>query len=84
VVDVRESDLTKCTPDSQCVLRSGTGCCEGCGSGGWIAVRNDGSFGDWACNGQEVPCDACIALPPAFMTARCGASGHCETVMMYP
>jgi hypothetical protein len=83
VMDLRESNLTTCTQNSQCVLRAGTGCCAGCGSD-WVAVRDDGSFTQWACNGLELPCDACAGAPPPGLVAWCAPSGHCETAMQMP
>jgi hypothetical protein len=78
VEDVRTSAATACKTAADCKLRSGTSCCEGCGSGNLIAVRKDGSFEKLACGNQAVACDACAPTPTPGAVAICGESGHCE------
>lgn len=76
VEDIRTSPVTKCTDASECRLRNGTGCCEGCGGGDVVAVRNDGSLEELVCGGVPQPCPACVALPPDGMVAVC-TEGRC-------
>lgn len=78
VEDIRTSAVTACKTAADCKLRSGTSCCEGCGSGNLVAVRKDGSFEKLVCGGQPVACDACAPVPTPGAIAICGASGHCE------
>ena len=76
--DVRQSDLSTCTRDEDCRLRSGLGCCEGCGDGNWVAVSADSSrLIDELCGGAPLPCPACEPIEPAQLVAICGAEGHC-------
>ena len=81
VEDVRASEVTSCKTAMDCRLRSGTSCCEGCGSGELIAVRNDGSFEKLVCGGAPQPCAACLPVPPVNATAICNA-GRCEVAYL--
>jgi hypothetical protein len=76
VEDIRTSPVTACEDASECRLRNGTGCCEGCGGETVVSVRNDGSFEDLVCGGVAQPCPACIALPPDDAVAVC-TEGRC-------
>jgi Kunitz/Bovine pancreatic trypsin inhibitor domain len=80
VEDIRTSAVSACQADTDCRLRNGTGCCEGCGSGPTVAVRNDGSFEKLVCGDIVQPCPDCRPLPnpEADAIAVCGVSGHCE------
>lgn len=85
VTDLRTSPLTACMNDSECRLRNGTSCCEGCGGiDQYVAVRNDGSFEKAACGGVPQPCPACLPQPPVNTSAHCGATGHCEVAYLFP
>jgi len=82
VNDVRTSAVTACKSNGECKLRYGTGCCEGCGGGNLIAVRNDGSFEKLVCGGGAVACPACLPAPTAAV-AYCNVGvGRCEVA--YP
>jgi len=76
VADLRTSPTTACTQSSECRLRSGTSCCEGCDSSNLIAVRNDGSFEKLICSGISPPCAACAPAPPSGAIAVCD-NGRC-------
>jgi len=76
VEDIRTSPVTACEDASECRLRNGTGCCEGCGGESVVSVRNDGSFEELVCGGVPQPCPACIALPPDDRVAVC-TEGRC-------
>ncbi len=78
VDDVREADVTACKTDGDCRLRSGTGCCEGCGTDELLAVRNDGSFEKLVCGEFIPPCDPCDVAPPPNAVAVCNPAGHCS------
>ena len=83
VQDIRESDVTACKTDNDCRLRSGTGCCEGCGSGGgFVAVRTGGSFEKLVCGEFSPPCAACDAVPPSNAVAVCNPDGHCSVAYL--
>jgi hypothetical protein len=85
VQDLRTSPLTACMTSQECRLRSGTGCCEGCGGGDqYVAVRKDGSFEKFACGDTVAPCLACLPEPPANAVAHCSDQGHCEVAYLTP
>jgi hypothetical protein len=75
LLDVRESALTACTTDLDCVLRNGTNCCEGCGSD-FLAVNAQANF----CSSGPVPCPACAAPIPSGLAAAC-QKGHCALAL---
>ena len=76
VEDIRTSAVTACEDTSECRLRNGTACCEGCGSSNVVSVRSDGSFEELVCGDLPQPCPACIALPPDDAVAVC-TEGRC-------
>jgi hypothetical protein len=78
VEDIRESDVTACQTAADCRLRNGTSCCEGCGNGDFVAVRNDGSFTELVCGGFIPPCDPCATVAPVGAVAQCSPEGHCS------
>lgn len=83
VEDIRKSDVTACTSANECRLRSGTGCCEGCGGpNDFVSVRNDGSFEELVCGAVQPPCDPCVAMPPSDARATCNDDGHCGIVYL--
>ncbi len=88
VIDVRESWLSACRTDRDCVLRNGNDCCERCGaSDAVIAVNADRSFEMYVCGDVSVVCPGCAPAPtPApALRAVCEASGHCAvTVTLQP
>lgn len=77
VEDIRQSAVTACKTAADCRLRSGTGCCEGCGTS-VVAVRGDGSFENLVCGKLNLPCDPCVADPPPNAVAQCNLEGHCS------
>jgi hypothetical protein len=82
VQDIRDSAVTACKSNADCRLRNGTGCCEGCGGGTPIAVRNDGSFEKLVCGSEPQPCPACVPAPEPGAVAICGETGHCEVAYL--
>jgi hypothetical protein len=83
VLDLRTSDYTACETAQDCRLRNGTACCEGCGGGEPIAVRNDGSFEKLVCGSEPVACPACDPIAPPDAAAAC-IEGHCTAVYAVP
>jgi hypothetical protein len=79
VDDLRTSAVTACKTNTDCKLRNGTGCCEGCGGDDYVAVRKDGSFEKLVCGGLQPPCAACLPQPPINAVAWCDVNvGHCQ------
>jgi len=76
VVDIRESSVTQCSDASECSLRDGAACCQGCDAAGIVAVRNDSSLFDLVCGGGDVGCPACASQIPPDLKADC-ISGRC-------
>jgi hypothetical protein len=77
VDDLRESDVTACKSPSDCKLRNGTACCEGCSIGNLVSVRKDGSFEKLVCGDEITPCLACVPPLPSDAVATCEPDGHC-------
>jgi hypothetical protein len=79
VYDVRTDDLSACSEDSDCKLRNGLNCCEGCGESGWVAIAaaQESTLTNPCI---EIPCPACEAVEPEGMRAACNA-GHCQVVV---
>jgi hypothetical protein len=67
--DVRQ--FGRCAVDSDCTLRMGVECCEGCGVGQPVSVPYLGSFLEYVCGAEPQACDACLPTYPAGMTAVC-------------
>lgn len=79
VVDLRTSPVTACQTSSDCKVRNGTGCCEGCTAGDPFAVSKNGSFEKLVCGG-DVGCPACVPAPTNAVP-YCNAQGHCEAAI---
>ncbi|HYQ44158.1 MAG TPA: hypothetical protein VER11_19385 [Polyangiaceae bacterium] len=77
IVDLRATEITACKSASDCALRSGTGCCSGCGD---RLVSINGSEGaalsDLVCGSEPVGCPACAPIFDDYRTTctngRCG------------
>lgn len=76
VEDLRTSAVTACKADSDCKLRHGSNCCEGCSIGDVISVRNDGSFEKLVCGNRPIACTACVP-PPTSAIPVCLPDNHC-------
>jgi hypothetical protein len=79
--DVRTSELSICERASDCALRVGMACCEGC-IGGLAAVSTKVDLqtalcGDSSGSGAPIACPACAPLLPDNASASCDASLHC-------
>ncbi len=79
-VDIREDSLTECAAAGDCMLRYGTGACEGCGDESTIvAVPHDFVSNTWG--DEPAVCLACEPPPiPDGYSAGCQA-GHCVVFM---
>lgn len=82
-IDVRERDeLSACEQDTDCHLRLGLGCCEGCaGDDDWVAVNGGTGVFDTLCGGVAIPCPACAVEEPLDLVARC-VEGTCQAVSL--
>jgi hypothetical protein len=76
VEDIRTSSVTACQEASECRLRAGTQCCEGCGGDDVVSVRNDGSLEELICGDVPQSCPACVAAPPEGVVPAC-TKGRC-------
>jgi hypothetical protein len=76
VVDIREAGLTDCQRASDCVLRSGSSCCEACGAA-IVSLNRNADLGALVCSSASpTACAPCIpAIPPGY-SALCTA-GRC-------
>jgi hypothetical protein len=77
-IDARETGLTECGEDSECVLRGGLGCCEDCqpAPSSFVSVSRNANLREVLCGNSAVGCDPCLPVTPQGMTARC-AGGRC-------
>lgn len=76
VHDIRKSAVTACKTEQDCRLRSGTQCCEGCGSE-LVSVANNGGLEKLVCGDMPFPCPALLCAPtPGTGVSYCDA-GHC-------
>ena len=79
VTDLRASPVTACKTSSECKIRYGTHCCEGCGGGDLVGTRNDGSFEKLVCSSAgPIACDACAPQPPTGAIPFCSPQGRCD------
>jgi hypothetical protein len=77
VVDLRATDITVCSSASDCSLRNGTACCDGC-SGPPIALntKNEPELSKYVCGNEPVACAACVGSGSGY-TAAC-SDGRCS------
>jgi hypothetical protein len=76
--DIRTSPASKCSNDTDCVLRWGLGCCELCypTSENLVAVSKNVALYDLVCGNVDVDC--CQPPPVAGnAVAMCDSTGHC-------
>ncbi|XXX75471.1 BPTI/Kunitz domain-containing protein [Sorangium sp. So ce134] len=83
VLDVRESPLTECTQDADCILRDGVGCCEECGGKGIVALNANADLEALVCPEGFGACPPCAPVYPEGMTAVC-LEGRCQPKMPAP
>jgi hypothetical protein len=82
-VDIRETEYTECTVDTDCVLRRGLDCCEDCSLGGgeMVGVRKDRDVGELTC-GALVDCEACSSENEPRATSAICDSGRCTVSIL--
>ncbi len=73
-VDLRTTDVTECEAPSDCSLRIGSSCCEGCGGGDVIAVSNRAALSKLVCSEERTPCPECVPVEPGGVVADCQAN----------
>ncbi|MGK4001558.1 BPTI/Kunitz domain-containing protein [Sorangium sp. So ce1036] len=83
VLDVRESPLTECTEDAECMLRNGLGCCEGCSGEGIVAINRNADLAALVCPDGPVACPACAPIYPPGTAAVC-VEGRCQPSFKAP
>ena len=80
VVDVRETELTLCKDNAECMLRDGAQCCEGCDGRGLVALHRNANLRDLVCETPASACPPCLPPPipngivPACLSGRCRVS----------
>jgi hypothetical protein len=82
-VDLRTTDVTECEQPSDCSLRYGAGCCEGCGGNDILAVSDQAKLSELVCPAEIPPCLACLPPVPVDVTADCQA-GRCVVQPLSP
>jgi hypothetical protein len=78
VEDIRTSSVSLCKTGQDCIVRSGNGCCAGCGEPRAIAINNSGAFEQLVCGDEPPGCPEC---EPAASDAgaQCNPmTNHCE------
>jgi hypothetical protein len=76
VTDLRQSDLTRCGTDADCVLRDGADCCQGCDGTGIVVLNKGAKLEGLVCPSTGYACDACAPTFPPGYVPLC-ASGRC-------
>jgi hypothetical protein len=86
-IDVRTNAVSRCTGNTECSLRWGTGCCEGCSgtTGGLVAISASAELRALVCGANAGACPPCVPVYPANVTARCLPAGtgilrHCGVI----
>lgn len=77
VLDIRTTTATECEDASDCRLRDGATCCEGCDGQGLVAHDVNASLEPLVCDDEFPGCLACIPPIPEEYFATC-VSGRCR------
>jgi hypothetical protein len=72
--DIRGSAYTECTTDTDCVLRDGAQCCEGCDGHGLVSLNKQPR--PELCD-DNVGCPACVPIIPPEFGPKC-QEGRCK------
>jgi hypothetical protein len=83
LVDLRATDATACTTDGDCMVRAGSGCCELCVAGAFVALSSTDYIAEMCGPYLAAPsqCEVCLRSPTDGYSAKCdAASGHCQVV----
>jgi hypothetical protein len=81
VLDVRESPITQCTEDADCILRDGVACCQGCDGTGIVAVNRNADLEHLVCGDRDQGCPPCEPQFPPNMAPIC-SEGRCRWVIL--
>jgi hypothetical protein len=73
--DIRSTAYTECTADSDCSLRDGAQCCEGCDGKGLVSLNNQPR--PELCSAENVGCPPCVPIIPPEFAPRC-QEGRCR------
>jgi len=84
VFDVREHELSACTDDADCMLRTNMDCCEGCTTVAPTAVNASADIVAVVCGDAPVSCVTCAPVLPANAVAICESTGHCGVAYTGP
>jgi hypothetical protein len=87
--DARDHALSACTESSECTLRWGLDCCEGCGGGaqppyfGLVALSLAGAaeLPGLVCGSDDIGCPECEPIYPPDADAVCDR-GHCTVIFL--
>jgi hypothetical protein len=84
-IDVRQEGAANCDSPSDCRLRDGVSCCEGCSSSAseLVAVSIDGTLEKIACGDGMIGCDGCLPTYPPEYVASCELN-RCELRILQP
>jgi hypothetical protein len=75
IVDIRKTAATECVTGSDCELRDGAACCNGCDGRGLVSVRPQAFF-ELVCADFDQGCPPCVPnIPPEFVQQCIG--GRC-------
>jgi hypothetical protein len=80
--DLREkTELVECSERTECVLRRGLSCCEGCAGEvtEFVALRGDADLVPLVCGAGPIGCPTCEPVPDPSLSAEC-LDGRCEVV----
>lgn len=79
VVDIRTTPLTECRLASDCRLRDGAECCEGCDGQGIVAINRgaDADLAKLVCTVPMQSCPPCVPPPLPGLTEVC-TGGRCN------
>jgi Kunitz/Bovine pancreatic trypsin inhibitor domain len=83
LMDLRQTEYTACTEDTDCRLRAGTECCEDCATDQIVAlaINKSSSFQQLTCGDQPPACRHCAPQIPADYGARC-VDQRCRTLLV--
>jgi hypothetical protein len=71
VADIRQTALTSCMGNTDCVLRDGAECCEGCDGQGIVAVSRFDDVAKRVCPTPTPGCPPCVPNLPPNVTPLC-------------
>jgi len=75
LIDTRQSPLSECQKDFDCILRDSAECCPECDGSGWVPLNRAADL----CGGLPTACNNCISPPAEDLGVAC-LSGRCSFV----